>query len=60
VLVSKHPARQLPLLALWPLRISRSRVRFERFPCHPSPYDWVSQPSWQVVTPATTTVTPSP
>jgi hypothetical protein len=60
VLVFKHPARQLPLLSLWPLRISRSRIRFERFPCHPSPYDWFSQPSWQVVTPATTTVTPSP
>jgi len=60
VLVSKHPARQLPLLSLWPLRISRGRIRFKRFPCHPSPYDWLSQSSWQVVTPATTTVTPSP
>jgi hypothetical protein len=60
VLVSKHPARQFPLLSLWPLRISRSRIGFKRFPCHPSPYDWLSQSSWQVVTPATTTVTPSP
>jgi len=60
VLVSKHPARQFPLLALWPLRISRSCIGFKRFPCHPWPYDWLSQSSWQVVTPATTTVTPSP
>jgi len=36
VLVSKHPARQLPLLPLWPVRISRRRIRFERFPCRPS------------------------
>src|SRR5437763_16898131 len=35
VLVSKHPARQLPLLSLWPLRISRRRIRFKRFPYHP-------------------------
>jgi hypothetical protein len=25
--------------------------------CHPSPYNWLSQSSWQVVTPATTMVT---
>ncbi len=51
---------QFPLLSLGPLRIARRRIRFERFPCHPWPYDWLSQPFWQVETPATTTVTPSP
>jgi hypothetical protein len=58
--LSKHPARQLPLLSLWPLRISRSRIRFERFPCRPSSCTELSSAPWQVVTPAATTATPSP
>jgi len=60
VLVSKHPARQIPLLALWPLRITRRRSRFERFPCRPSSCTELSSVPRQVVTPAVTQATPSP
>lgn len=58
--LSPHPARQIPLLSLWPLRISRRRIRFKRFPCRPSPCPELSSGPWQVVTPAATTATPSP
>ena len=60
VLVFKHPARQFPLLSLWPVRISRSRFRVKRFPCRPSSCTELSSAPWQVVTPAATTATPSP
>src|SRR5215813_1841976 len=55
-----YPPPTTAVPPFWPFRISRSRIRFKRFPCHPWPYDWFSQSSWQVVTPATTTVTPLP
>jgi hypothetical protein len=63
-ILSHHPARQM--VCSFSSGIRKGLTHCTAFQpeavmrpssCHPWPYNWLSQSSWQVVTPATTTVT---
>src|SRR5215472_5184389 len=62
--LSIHPARQMMRSCSSGIRKGLTHVTalqpeawLRASSCHPWPYTWLSQASWQVVTPATTTVT---